>query len=321
MQGQYLDVGGRQTYFPPFVHERFGKTPYWACTWASLLNGVNVAYLGRQEASSAEILRLANASGDDDLSSGSRSRHMVTAMRRVYGQTVTIQALPPEKAIERLKTGWALVAGISYARLPEVNKVWSKTFDKGHRVVVLGWSSGRTRLLDPMVGKDRSYAGQWLDWTGFLRAWWSDEQLWFKEGMYLPGPAVRIVSTFKPPRRWEVAAGSLVSAYAPDEPGKVVRTGRIGHDSGAHFDQVVEVTPRESGARPRTFVRVVDGWFEGLLIDPRGEGIRADLDPNSTGTPPSDAVAAVVKQAKREEYARVKAAFDKTKKLPDPPPA
>ena len=43
-------IGARETYFPPFVNERFDGPPYWACTFTALLNGANVGFLGNREA-------------------------------------------------------------------------------------------------------------------------------------------------------------------------------------------------------------------------------------------------------------------------------
>ena len=77
-------IGSRETYFPPFVNERFDGPPYWACTFSALLNGANVGFLGNREASHAEVRKLARASGDANLSGGSRSSHMITAMRVRY---------------------------------------------------------------------------------------------------------------------------------------------------------------------------------------------------------------------------------------------
>ena len=60
-------IGSRETYFPPFINERFDGPPYWACTFTALLNGANVGFLGNREASHAEVRKLARASGDADL--------------------------------------------------------------------------------------------------------------------------------------------------------------------------------------------------------------------------------------------------------------
>src|SRR5262245_30079300 len=99
MQGQVKLIGDRPTYFPPFVNERFGSS-WWSCTFASLLNGANVAWRGENDATHKEVRALANASGDPLVTDGSRSRHMLHAMNRRYEQKMVLSALPPRR-IER----------------------------------------------------------------------------------------------------------------------------------------------------------------------------------------------------------------------------
>jgi hypothetical protein len=284
MQGQYLQIGDRRTYFPPFVNERFGGPPYWACTFASLLNGANVAYLGQKPATADEIKALARASGDVDLHGGSRASHMITAMRVRYGQSMAIERLTPDRVRQRLANGWAMVAGVTYGALPETHRRWSPRFKAGHRVVVLGWDDGRMRILDPMADRDASFGGQWIQWSEFEPAWWSGEQLWFREGMALAGPAVRLIRTFNPPGHWRVRAGTTITAYAAADPRKVVKRIRVGGDSGAAFDALLEATPSEPGAAPvGRFIRVANGLFKGLLIDPSAPGISTNLGALTTG--------------------------------------
>jgi hypothetical protein len=277
MPGQYLDIGGRRTYVPPFVHERFDGPPYWACTFASLLNGANVAWLGQKPATADEIRALARASGDLDLKGGSRSSHMVKAMRKRYGRNVEIERLPAARAKERLATGWAMVAAVTYGAMPETHRRWSPHFRGGHRVTVLGWDDGRMRLLDPMADRDETYAGQWIQWSEFEPAWWSGEQLWFREGMALAGPVVHTVRTFEPARHWTVRGGTTVSARSADDPRAVAKRALIRNDSGASFDALVEATPRAPGAvATGRYIRVANGMFAGMLIDVAAPGIAAD---------------------------------------------
>ena len=190
MQGRYQEIGGRRTYIPPFVNERFDGPPYWACTFTSLLNGANVGWLGEKPATQREVRALARASGDVDLRGGSRSSHMVRAIRVRYGKDVRIEHRTPEQAVDRLKSGWAMVAAVTYGGLPKHHRRWSPRFTGGHRVVVLGWQNNHTRLLDPMANKGLDYAGEWIRWSDFEPAWWAGEQLWFHEGMYQPRPVV-----------------------------------------------------------------------------------------------------------------------------------
>ena len=89
-------IGARETYFPPFVNERFDGPPYWACTFTALLNGANVGFLGNREPSHAEVRKLARASGDADLNGGSKSSEMLTAMRVRYRKTNVSRGAPSE---------------------------------------------------------------------------------------------------------------------------------------------------------------------------------------------------------------------------------
>jgi len=328
MQGQYLDIGGRRTYFPPYANERFGNPPYWSCTFTSLLNGLNVGWLGRWPATPGEIRALAKASGDVDTRGGSRSSHMIAAMRVRHGKKMAIESLRPELVKRRLSSGWAMVAGVTYGALPEAYRRPSPRFKGGHRVVLIGWDGDRTRLLDPMQKRDSTFAGQWIRWSDFEPAWWSAEQLWFQEGMFLARPAVRVISTFHPARSWLVKAGRLVAGRSPDDPRKVVKVIRPSHDSSAPFDSLVEVMPGASGAEPMgRFIHVTKGALAGLLIDPRTPGVTADTSPGGAGViltagstaKVDDPLGAARLDAARKEFERVSTAFNATGKLPAPP--
>ena len=147
MQGQYKLIGERPTYFPPFVNERFDDS-WWSCTFASLLNATNVGWRGAQPATHHEVRALANASGDPHVKDGSRSHHMINAMRRRYEQTMQLSALPPRRIKRRLGHGWVMVAGLTYSRLP---KQYRETdFTDGHRVLLIGWHNDHTWIVDPL---------------------------------------------------------------------------------------------------------------------------------------------------------------------------
>ena len=315
MQGQYLDIGGRRTYFPPFVNERFGDPPYWACTFASLLNGANVGWLGQIPATVAEIRALAKASGDLDIRGGSRSRHMITAMEVRYGRKMALESLRPERVKERLSKGWAMVGAVTYGALPELYRRPSPRFKGGHRIVLIGWDDDRTRILDPMQPRDHTYCGQWIKWSDFEPAWWSTEQLWFHEGMALPPPKIVVVRSFAGGRPWAVRGGSIVAGRAGDDPRKVLRRRQFTHDSGARFDRVVDVFPAQAGA-PRTgrYLRVSNGVFAGMLIDLATPGVSADIGEVSAAPGKAAPAAGPAAVAGQEAPAPVEAARQRGRK-------
>ena len=181
-------IGARETYFPPFVNERFDGPPYWACTFTALLNGANVGYLGNREPSHAEVRKLALASGDADLDGGSKSSDMLTAMRVRYRKRMFLEALPPRRVHERLSSGWAMVAAVTYGALPKEFRRHSPNFKKGHRITLIGWNGRASWILDPMARAGTKYEGEPIPWSVFEPAWWSGEQLWFAEGMFRKPP-------------------------------------------------------------------------------------------------------------------------------------
>ena len=334
MQGQYRLIAGRPTYFPPFVNELFGDTPYWSCTFASLLNGVNVGWRGEQPATVGEIKALAQASGDNDLKGGSQSSHMVSALNVRYGKQLVIRHLPPARVARRLGHGWAMVAGITYGRLPKHYRRWSPYFKDGHRVVLIGWNNGRTKILDPMADRDATFTGEWIQWSDFEPAWWSREQLWFREGMFLPQPTLTPPSPLDEPRPWSAARGSTLDLLSPIRAGVVVRRIRVGTASRALFDAQVGITQaRPAKGRPQPLIRISSGNYRGLLLDPTTDGVRADLSGAATvaeakADVKADASVTVtkghvkgdpIKQARRDEWDRIHKALGPIVNLPPRP--
>jgi hypothetical protein len=287
--GRYVTLDGRRTYFPPFANERFGQPPFWSCTFTSLLNGANVAFLGAKPHEPDEIRGLANASLDAELLSGSRTSHMVTAMRRRYGKNIAVDNVGDAEARRRLAHGYVLVAGLTAPKLPDHYRRWCPGLQSGHRVALLGWQTREgtvgPRILDPMARVDSTYVGEWIPWSAFTPAWWSAEQVWFFEGQYVPAPnpavpalKTGIVRVFAPPRHFEVAAGTIVRAYAAGKPGVVARRVRFDRHSGAMFDALVAM-PVKPGGPIRDFLRVTNGAFAGRFIRAHAPGITADTRP------------------------------------------
>jgi hypothetical protein len=341
MAGQFVQIGDRLTFVPPFVNERFDGPPFWACTFTALLNGANVGWLGQKPATHAEVAALAGASGDSDTRGGSRSSHMVRAMKVRYKTSVAIERCSEKEAQRRLANGYALVAGVTYGELPTRHRRWSPRFKLGHRVTVIGWSAGRTRLLDPLAAMGPGYAGEWIAWSDFAKAWWSAEQLWFQEGQYLKeapkqalpdaskkGAAakaaaavdIRVIRRFDPPRHFRVAANTTVSAFSPGQPPVVARKMLFPHASGANFDAIVAFDPAATLEDPtRTFMQVTNGAFAGRYIPLATAGISADIRADqapAAGAPASATttvavgadpatLAAAVLEGRRQEWDRI----------------
>ena len=274
MKGQRKKVGGRNTYFPPFANELFDGPPWWACTFAALLNGANVGFMGSKPATHAEIRALAKASGDVDLSGGSRSSHMIRAMRARYGKRLRIESLPPKRAQERLASGWALVAAVTYGDLPKKYRRWSPNFTKGHRITLVGWNGSNTMLLDPLAREDARYTGEPIAWKDFEPAWWSGEQLWIAEGHFRRGAVPEVVEKV-PDGEWRIAAGSRLVARRADKPHVIVRKLILPQATSGQLDAIVEVKP-EPGKPTGRYLRVSGGPLAGTLIpaDSRGLTLR-----------------------------------------------
>jgi hypothetical protein len=323
MAGQYLQIGGRLTYVPPFVNERFDGPPFWACTFTALLNGSNVGWLGQKPATHAEVAALAGASGDRDKRGGSRSSHMLRAVRVRYGTSIALDNVSAGRAQERLADGWALVAGVTYGELPVHYRRWSPRFKLGHRVTLLGWSAGRTRLLDPLAPMKPSYAGEWIPWRDFAGAWWSDEQLWFREGQFVAVPkttaapatpaadatTVRVLRRFDGPRHFRVAAQTTVVAFSPGRPPVERRRLTFSHPSGANFDALVAFEPGVSlESATGVYLRVTNGAFAGRYVPLSTPGITAEIGsepPPTVPGPGPDVIAAAVLDGRRQEWDRI----------------
>jgi hypothetical protein len=357
MAGRWQMIGSRRTFVPPFVNERFDGPPFWACTYTALLNGANVAWLGQLPATHAEVAKLAGASGDKDLRRGSRSSHMIEALRRRYKVNMRIESVGPKEARRRLANGYALVAGVTYGEFPWRYRQWSPNFKLGHRVTVFGLSGMRTKILDPLAPKGIDYDGDWIEWDVFANAWWRDEQLWFREGQFVPGfggapastgaaattaasqPAVevdvppRVLRRFDTQRHFRVDTGATIRAFKPALP-KPVQTRQITftHVSGALFDAVVTFDAAatiEGGMS--LFLRVTNGAFAGRFVPWPTPGLSADIsEAGGTTTvvqvaPTADAleeaIDAAILEARQAEWQRIADHLGSASELPPKPTA
>ena len=199
-------IGARETYFPPFVNERFDGPPYWACTFTALLNGANVGFLGNREPSHAEVRKLASRLRRR------QPERWQPIQPHAHGHACALQEVhatrgaPPRRVHERLASGWAMVGAVTYGALPARWRRHSPHFQHGHRITLIGWDGKASWILDPMARKGINYEGEPIPWSKFEPAWWSGEQLWFAEGMFRKPPHVKVLDKV-PEGTWRIPAG------------------------------------------------------------------------------------------------------------------
>jgi hypothetical protein len=322
-------IGSRETYFPPFVNERFDGPPYWACTFTALLNGANVGFLGNRDPSHAEVRKLARASGDANLSGGSKSSHMITAMRVRYSKRMHLEALPPRRVQERLSTGWALVGAVTYGALPRDFRRHSPNFKKGHRITLVGWDGKASWILDPMARAGLNYEGEPIPWSKFEPAWWAGEQLWFAEGMFRKPPHVKVLDKV-PDGTWRIPDGARLTVRHGKNPRVVMRKVVLAEPKSGHFDAIVEVIPK-NGPSMGEFIRVSSGGLDGMLIPFRTPKMAIKPKPGSTGPKKQTAAPKEQKQSaaqsqtedfkrgRKFEYERIKGELGSVVNLPPEP--
>ena len=323
-------IGSRETYFPPFVNERFDGPPYWACTFTALLNGANVGFLGNRDPSHAEVRRLARASGDANLSGGSRSSHMITAMRVRYSKAMHLEALPPRRVHERLASGWAMVGAVTYGAIPMPWRRHSPHFKHGHRITLVGWDGKASWILDPMAREGLGYNGERIPWSTFEDAWWAGEQLWFAEGMFRKPPHVKVLDRV-PDGTWRIPDGARLTARHGKNPRVIMRKVVLAEPKSGHFDAIVEVIPK-NGPSMGEFIRVSSGGLAGMLIPFRTPKIVIKPRRGSSSTPKKQTAASKeqkksvpqsetddFKRGRKFEYERIKSELGSVVNLPPEP--
>ena len=327
MSGKRIKIGARETYFPPFVNERFDP-PFWACTFAALLNGANVGFLGNKPPTHDEVKKLAAASGDPDLKGGAHSSEMLRAMKVHYNKTMHLEALSSARARERLSSGWALVAGVSWRRMPMPWRRHARHFMKGHRITLIGWDGKATRILDPMAPMGTGWTGEPIPWSVIERAWWPGEQLWFAEGMFRKPPRVKVLDKV-PGGEWRVPSGSRLVLRSRKNPRVIVRKFIVAEQKSGNFDAIVEIIPK-SGSLGR-FIRISRGDLKGMYI-PVNQHVRLKPRPGPSGAAPVKRAHSTVApkpkpmdsddpflQGRKAEYKRIKDTVGPVVNLPPPP--
>ena len=325
----WREIGKRPTYFPPFINERFDGPPYWACTFAALLNGANVGFLGNKPPTHDEVRKLAVASGDPTLKRGANSSEMLRAMRVHYKKKMYLETLSPGRAHERLSTGWALVAGVTYGKIPMPWRRHARNFMKGHRITLIGWNGKETWILDPMAAKGTNWPGEPIPWSVIERAWWPGEQLWFAAGMFRKPPKIKVRDKVSN-GRWSLPSGSRLVLRSGSNPRVIVRKFIVAETKSGHFNQLVEVFHKD-GTSMGEFIRVSSGRLEGMLI-PNTKSLTLNPRPGSSAGPKKQAAGPKeekkpapqsetedFKRGRKFEYERIKDELGAVVNLPPEP--
>jgi hypothetical protein len=298
MPGQYLLIGTRWTYFPPFFNERLrgGRTDgkghsldgNWSCTFTALMYGINFAYLGNPpaRASQDEIVALALDSGDDDLLHGGTTKLMQAALTKRFGKTKSQIASGPKTVKERLAGGEMLVAGIRTTDLSDHFRRFIGNSGALHRAAFVGFRESangvaQTRILDPMAipsskhFKDPTkYAGEWFPMDDYVKAAFSDEQLWFQPGEFLDPVPRTVVRSFPVPRKVTFHPGATIVGRDRRRPERKVIQMTLDEEKHATFDRIVAVSLKGVDVE---YLRIVGGPFDSLFVRRSNPGLTADI--------------------------------------------
>ena len=189
---------------------------------------------------------------------------MLRAMRVHYKKKMFLESLSPGRAHERLSSGWALVAGVTYRRIPMPWRRHARHFMKGHRITLIGWNGRETWILDPMATKGTNWTGERIPWSVIERAWWPGEQLWFAEGMFRTPPRIKVRDKV-PNGRWTLPKGSRLVLRSGRNPRVIVRKFIVAETKSGHFNQIVEPFLKD-GTSMGEFIRISSGNLAGMLI-------------------------------------------------------
>jgi hypothetical protein len=308
MPGQYLLIGTRWTYFPAFFNERLrgGHTDgkghsldgNWSCTFTALMYGINFAYLGHPpaRASQDEIVALALASGDDDLLHGATTKLMQAALAKRYGKTKATAAAGPKTVKQRLAGGEMLVAGVRSGDLSDHFRRFIGNGGALHRSAFVGFRVAggieQTRILDPMAipsskhFKDPTkYAGEWFPMDDYVKAAFSDEQLWFQPGEFLDPVPRTVVRDFPGPRKVTFHAGAMIVGRDRRRPERKVIQMTLDKEDHATFDRIVSVNLKGVDVE---FLRIVGGPFDSLFVRRSNPGLTADIPAIAPAAPVED---------------------------------
>jgi hypothetical protein len=161
------------------------ERPYVCCGYSSAQMAARTAKAGV----SSDLKREGHAirsKGGRRHNAGSNPTELLNGLQRALGvdvDPVTTSSIPG-----RLRAGYAVVAPLEYARLPEYLKVQGGSF--GHSVCLFGWRADShgdlVGYFDPLWSQGA--AGAWARWSEVAHALWSSGSLTTKAKVPPPPP-------------------------------------------------------------------------------------------------------------------------------------
>ena len=137
-----------------------------------------------------------------------------------------------------------------------------------------------------------------------------------------------------PTRPWTAVSGTQLDLLSPARAGVVARQVQVKSKVTAQFDAFVGMRPPPDGeGRTKVRIRIATGDYRGYLLDPRTDGVDADLDgmpdfkgegenggknegKNDDKAPVKDDA---ITRARQAEWKRIRDAVGPVPNFPDPP--
>ena len=148
------------------ISER-SESPMVCCGYCSAHMAASTAKAGLSTDMDKEAHAIRRAGGRPH-NNGNTASELREGAAKALG--VTLKSVSISDIPQRLKDGFAVTAGIQYARLPAWLKVQSNDF--GHAVTLFGWDAPTNRcgMFDPLW--TQGARGAWVPWVSMREALW-----------------------------------------------------------------------------------------------------------------------------------------------------
>jgi hypothetical protein len=142
------------------------ESPMVCCGYCSAQMAARTAKAGVSALMTNEAHAIRRAGGRPH-NNGNRAGELIIGAKEALN--VTLRSVAIDDIPQRLKDGFAVVAGVQYADLADWLKV--QTNDFGHAVCLFGWQAGdQAGFFDPLW--TQGARGAWTPWSTIKRALW-----------------------------------------------------------------------------------------------------------------------------------------------------